>query len=560
MAFGHKSQPSKQYVYGARSPDDADALRQQLWLAAKYKNALVEQELSKRKKYRELLDKNCFGMNELKEQRSGFDTRRSVLRKIIKDKNSKDRKRTIDPAIKQEIENLSKLIKDLDVEIKAKKVEGKEDKNFLAAVELLNQENEEAKRVLYNKFGDEGLFWGTRLIVRETVKGSGNDPKFKRFDGTGTLAIQIQKSNSLSVADLMDGKQDRRVMLVRTDNPKYYELKCRIIGEGKDEDFVYTTIPIKLHREMPPDAQIKWIKLMCYRTGTHLKWKASFILSKDTWESQPCGEHEAALDVGWRMTEKGLRVATWYGSDGQQGDIVIPHNRIDRWKKIQDLQSIRSNLYNDRLASFRTWLKADHGLTIPEIILDRLKTISHWQGSSQSRLASVVSLWRNNRFEGDSGIFDSLEIWRKQDKHLYDWQEAQRQSIILWRKHHYQQEILNLKKTYGTLVVEAVNWSKLQKNKQPEEVDPISRTNRAIAAVGLLRDMIDEAVNMVMVESEYSSRECSQCHQICTLDGSQFHTCEHCSAVWDRDLNAAMNLLNRTSRVVEKPKKRKIAV
>jgi hypothetical protein len=57
---------------------------------------------------------------------------------------------------------------------------------------------------------------------------------------------------------------------------------------------------------------------------------------------------------------------------------------MSRWKKVEDLQSIRAENFNAILNNFRTWLEDK---VIPDWLMEKIKHISKLTSQSQKQLA-----------------------------------------------------------------------------------------------------------------------------------------------------------------------------
>lgn len=545
--YGHKSEPSKRYTYGAKTPENLDVVKQQIFLANKYRNELVENEKFRRSEIQRVR-KELYPELDLTERKiESLCAERATKRDLIKLTNQKFKRKIVDKNLNKEIKDLGEEIKRLSDQQKKRKKSVSSDVDLHELWKQIEVAANDKSKELYAKYGELGLDWGTRLVVRDNrVKRTGPEPRFHRFTGEGSVAVQIQ-NNSLSVAELMNGKNSSRVRIVQEDkeHQNRFVLYFAVGSEGQNKP-IWAKVPFLLHRPLPPNAQIKWVELVCKRVGTHFKWEVQFVVSQPVWNSVKRAQSgRVAMDVGWRKVEKGIRVACWHGSDGNYGSIIIPNEYLARWKKVEDLQSIRSKNYNDILPIFVKWLKSNVKL-VPEWLRARITTISHWRSNSQNKLASILIQWRDNHFSGDEKIFETLESWRKQDKHLYDWQESQRKNNIRWRDYFYRQEILALRNSYAEIGFEDLNWANLQKGKNPEEVDLVNNTNRNVASVGRFLEVVKETGAATKLDAKNSSRICHLCKNLCDPDPKmQFHVCEECGNEWDRDENAPINLLNR---------------
>lgn len=548
--FGHKSEPSRRYSYGAREPVvGLSEINNQLYLAHKYGNALVELELYRRKKYRELRTQYSPELQQIEQSISEARQQLSDIRTNISVTNSTNRKRVIlDSATKEVVSQIKLRMKDLISRSKILRKQLNSDTALKTQAQLVEHEVLVKQKELYATFNNLG--WGTKSVVLQgRIKHTGNDPRFASYNGGGQLSFQIQKPKTLSFEQLLSGK-DSRVKLCITkelSKNKYGILSIRLTQSRTDktDNPVWVQIPVNLHRDIPKDGSIKWIHIIKRKIATRYKWEIHFVVAKESWDDKGNAiDGIAAIDAGWRLVDKGLRVLCWHGHDNQSGELIIPNQKLKQWQQVVDLQSIRDNKYNTILEHFQNWLST-HKDNIPEVLAEQLKYISKWK--SQKRLYIFHILWKNNRFDGDSSIFDIIEQWSKNEKHLYIWQEYLRRKTLNWRKDLYRNFNIFIRDKYKNIVLEDLNWANLKRNINPEEEKKLPTTQyRDIASVGLLNKVLEEGGSTTFINAKKSSMICNNCKNECNPDGKeQFHTCEHCNTTWDRDVNAANNLCER---------------
>lgn len=544
--FGHQSRPSRRFKFGARKPVlNEQLVLDQLFLAHRLGNDLVAEEKESREQYREARKRLFPRLVEIENEILSILSEIEGHRDAIKAENQTQRKMVKNNKLAKTISTLKRKVTSLRKEEKElnKIAKNNEELNSLDGREVFQKR-------LYQEYGEKGLGWGTRnQVIQDRLK-SKRDPRFHRYQGEGQLSFQIQKPNQLNFEKLLECK-DSRARLHLTSEWKrrgdqgeesaYGILWLRIGSEGRAP--VWTEIPVFIHRKLPEDGTITWVHLLRKKVATKYKWEVQFVVARDSWPTEDCGNHKCVIDGGYRRVENGLRVATYAGTDGVEDTLVISDTRLGRWKKVDDLQSIRSKRYNDILERFRSWVKENKDI-LPEEIQERVKTLPHWKGASQARLASVVNYWREHRFNGDESIFVHLEEWRKKDKHLYEWEDNQRKNNIDWRKNFYRKWVKGLRKRYGSIGVEDVDWAEVQKTPEPEKGKKISTSNRAIAAYGLLSQMIVDSGETHKLPAKNTSKRCFYCKKICEKLGAGIsHTCEHCGETWDRDFNAVHNML-----------------
>lgn len=382
--------------------------------------------------------------------------------------------------------------------------------------------------------------------------------------------------------------------------------RLRIGSDGRKP--VWAEVPFHLHQPLPDDASVKWAWLIRKRVGSHYDWSIQFSVAKDNeddWrKTDLAASGTVGIDLGWRIVEdrdhagaKQIRVATWVGSDGQSGEIRLPGKsgvvRSLSWnydkpplpgapswipwhegyRKTEELQALRDDRFNEARESLVEWLRfsgvpdwmrkcltkpgSERDLTAPEVVARIVK----WR--APRRLAMLSLRWRSNRVAGDEVILQTLEKWRARDKHFLCWASHQRDQLQKQRLDCYRAEIRGLARRYATFVIEGrskkekeadrpMDLRAFHKLPTPEAKAGVvgekgSRAKEYVryACLSSLRMCIKEAArNVVVVPSPGTSSRCSACGFKMKLNGELVHTCSNCGVKWDRDENAAKNLLN----------------
>lgn len=574
--FGHDSLPSKIYSFGAKPPSVNDKLvSDQMWLAHKYRNQIVEEERERRKLVEEAVQRHFPELAVLEKELTDTDARREELRTALKKKHAEARSKKVSGPEKEEIDKLSKRYKELTIQRKEKRKiafgvpdEVKKARAAVAkarkeksATELAQQLQDAADRafVLWMAAqpaaaslsedlrkidlasGDKcremrekcGIFWGTYLAVEQSMSGKrvGAPPQFKRWNGDGKLALQVQGGMSLDDAFLCDDTRLRINHLSPSSwdrgvppRKRHTVLHMRVGSEGREP--IWAQIPFIMHRSLPPGCQIKWVYLIRRRVATLHEWRVQLVVSREGgFAKKDCAASgEVAVDVGWRLVHGGLRVAYWHGSDGEHGELVIPTDDLSRWSFTNDLQSIRSLWFDDVKAWLVSWMHGEeiNSETLADrqkwLVQERVKAVQKKMRStgkklrdaeaaivkcdigiealgtlrkttpvkptipealaeklsyidkwrSQARLAMVTDEWAKTFPDLGPEMLAVLKWWKQHDEHLYVWQECQRQRSQRWRDDVYRNFAAKLRRSYKTIIVEDVKWSELHRRPSPE--------------------------------------------------------------------------------------------
>lgn len=609
------------WSFGAKSPTiHLEQVREAIFAAHRYKNALVAQEHERRKRVHEATCLHFPRLLTAEGELAQIDFRIGEISDSIRRSNAKSRSRsTGTKEQKAEIAALRSRRKEIYAEVKkekksaygsdeikaarkavsaAKKAKDAEslasaisdleslESAWFAAVpsagllrdELANIEtwDSETRKSLR---AECGVYWGTYLSVEDSMQGSrsGAPPQFRRWEGHGKIAVQFQ--GGLTAEKLLEAQDTR--MRIEQVNGKHWLAYLRIGSERREP--IFAGVPFILHRDLPDDATAKWAYLIQRRIGTQTRWELQVILSRESWRKDGTAESgNVGIDVGWRRVKEGLRVAYWVGSDGQEGQLVLPDDHIGMWKKAESLQSICSRHMDYIRPILAKWMREQESL--PEWFLRRfvkrgealpsVHEAASWllMWKSSARLAALIVEWRGNRIDGDqrpidgaaearslmqldqqhygapSSIYEIMEAWRKKNKHLTDWVSFQRQKAINRRMDTYRKFADMLRKKYGTAHVEDVNWSKAMRLPQVEDeaVSGAIKEYQRVASVGLLLRCLSESMaGVVKVSAEETTSRCAACGEISGEPNPEMmnHTCTECGETYDQDKNAARNLL-----------------
>lgn len=542
------SDPARIWSFGAKFNDKivAEQAREILYKSHTYRNALVELEKKRRESVAETLrqiDPNLFAMEE---SIAKLEVDKEILKDMIDDARIITRSRAIDANLKLRLVVLKKQLKDLYKQTKIIKKVLYQDPAFKTGQDKIEEDFRNAWRDARKNCG---VFWGTYLAIEEA---RGNDrkgapPRFCQFESEGRISVQIQ--GGCNAADIFSGKSPH----VQIDPPPagsgknpYRTARIRI-GSDQSKKPIWLQFVVKIHRQLPADSRIKWVWLHAIRIGTHIKWNLQIVMTRSGWDDPArCLDEEktVAIDVGWRKLATGIRVASWIDNQGKTGEVNIPQEQVDRMLKVRDLRSIRDKKFDDIKSFCVDEMKKYQA---PQWLIDRMAFINNWR--SQKRLASIAIFWRNNRFQGDDAFFGNIEAWRRQDKHLYEWERSQAQKFLWWRENLYRNVAAHLSRDYGKAIIEDVDWrifAKLPDNLSEKEINTYIRWYNKIAAVSYLNTSIKEKMSkLVRDPPEWTTQACNVCSTVDNFDAEKdlFHTCSKCGTRWDQDNNAAKNLL-----------------
>lgn len=518
------------FEYACFEPiNNMDRINDLLYESNQLRNKLVEIEHSRR----EQLDKRIMEeFPEIRSIQSEIDKTTSKiedLQELLKTQRKKLRKRIQSTKASEEIKRLKKIRSDLYSVLK----EAKKSADLKSIYDEVGKTATDQVKAAY-----QGKWWGMYLPVLEGMKKcrQGAPPKFRGYLGEGKIGNQIQ--GGMSVEELVAGNNTQLQMVI--DDPFAKKVKATLLFRiGSDQRKpVWTALRVHFHRPLPADCRIKQSYLIRRKVGTKSKWFIQFVVTNAG--SKPCAtDGTVGIDVGWRMTDRGLRVAFAVGSDGFEDELILDHSVLQRFQLIEHLQELidrQFNLAKDRVK----WLR-QHA---PEWLKEATKHYHTWR--APRKLAKVIHQWRQNRFEGDEFIFMLLEGWRKQDKHLFEWMSNERESLIKHRNEIYRRWVKKLSRRYAIVGVEDFDLRDVAKRPDTEDDGEAqqARFQRHIAAISELRKFLGESgMQYIKVNSKGTTKTCNKCERSNNIGSSMTYECKHCGHNCDRDQNGATNVL-----------------
>lgn len=442
-----------------------------------------------------------------------------------------------------------------------------------------------------------GCYWGTYLIVEDAMKDihKGAPAKFRRFEGDGSIAVQLQ--GGLTYVDAIAGTDTRLRLYLPKLTERMAVTGCDsgldAVGEAwirigtENNKPVWSVVPFCYHREIPPDAVIKWAFIDRKRVGLHDHHTLRLTIATTMDRHATDATAKCAIHCGHRMVSGGLRVATALTDTGIQ-ELIIPSDEVDRFAESYNLVAIRDSVSHDVYAEFVDWIRT---IKANEWFDTQTETIAHWQGAN--RLNRLVRLWRDNRFEADSEsashmpetlswamsklseynatsgyhpvnpddlstVYGLMEFWRRFDKHLLEWAANSKRKCGKRREQLFRGFVKNLRRENKTAVIAKIDWAKLREKPDTDEDDDVCTNIRRLAGVaspGRLSEILKEVFggDCVSVASKDITRECSECGKLHEFDRMKIvTTCRHCGAEYDQDHNAVRNTMARGDVVSQK--------
>ena len=422
-----------------------------------------------------------------------------------------------------------------------------------------------------------GVYWGTYELVddafeaaaRSTPWWDGAEPKdvrFVKWEGEGAVSVRFT-GGGLPADDIQEDagnvrvapRDDDRVVSLRSSTRRRHHLIIRVGSIGRAP--VLASFPMIHHRPFPFGSVVKRVTIHRQMTGPRVEWFATWTIERPP---VSCPRDSAvAAHIAWRSVDGRLRVGMIWDGEAFR-EIVLPDEIRAGFTRAETLRSTRDNNQNAMAEDLRLMLRS---VVLPKEFIERTETMAQWR--SAARFAALAIWWRDHRFAGDDEAITHLEAWRRQDKHLWNWESSQRTKSLRRRKDFYRCIGAELAERHGVLVVDDFDLAKFARTPEVDEDDDRTDTyarHRTMACTHSLRDALAKAfrarggrvVKIGRVTSANLTRTCAKCGADAEPTPTDVSREVRCSAghVWDRDENAARNLiaLAATAREVEPSK------
>jgi hypothetical protein len=543
---------------------------EQIRLANRLWNALVEIDRYQRTEYRKLTaDPTIQGLIEAREQE------KETLYAAVKRQKQLERKKNvkIDPAITLQLRRVREDLKVLYARRKAEcarlKIQNAQ------AIDTLNKEIE-IKTAAATDPKQCGLNWAMiePLKVRfktakAQAKKKGTLLKFQRFDGSGRLTVPF--TNGLSLADTQQAGEKGKFQIgtaLMTAHPREKRTLCRIAVAAVNKKPIWLTLPVVFHRPLPLEADIRSVAVQRDMLAGKPRWKMCITVRLGA-ARKSVNPSAVAIDIGWRKrTDGSLRVAYWCDTNCRQGELVLSADDMQQFHKLDDLRSIMDVRFNDVRQKLEKGLQGIAiATTVPQPLADLFQFISKWK--SPGRLIHAMRAWEQNRFPGDTQLWDATQLWYhgpklKPDpdwnghKHLHLWFVNLRDQLQRKRREQYRVFAARLTKAYGKVFVENFDLQTVTKKRPPDKDvvhDAEARYQRTKAAISVLRLAVENAcardgVDLEKVDPAYTSHHCPACGALIDFDARNVSCkCESCGGAFDQDYVGAKNILDRGARL-----------
>ena len=574
------------YKYGVRRPTaNAALIDEQMRLAHRYLNRLIEIERERRGAVRMVLGRRDIAIKDVVLAAESMSRDLKSATDVIKVQRASTRSRSETKEQRDLVADLrvrSKIAWAVVKEERAARRTENERENTAQAIKEINAcaggKEREARAIC-------GVPWGTYQQIEAAMDASKkmplwrqnerthvweeSDPRFRRWDGRGTVGVHIQNrvlgvGEALRCTDKWVQLQikEPRSSSRNAQKRRFGILRLRVGTEAGAP--VWAEWPILMHRPLPDGATISWATVKREMVSDLDQWALHLTLQlPDGMQREKCGEGAVAVDIGWRlMDDGGVRVAYMRDDDGVEREVRVDPGVLSGLRKVEDLASIRDKTMNAMMTQLGPWLEAHTGM-MPAPMFEEIRHFAKWR--APGRFVALLRRWEEERWDGDEEGFGMLHAWQYGswredigrydggDQHLWRWREHQRKKSLRRRKDRYRVLGAELARRYAVLIIEDFDLRPMQSHKAPEseEVEIAAvRLRQRDAATSELRGCLIQAFvsrggRVVKVDPAMTT----QIHFECGYDGrwdaapQVDHTCEGCGETFDQDANAAKNIM-----------------
>jgi hypothetical protein len=413
-----------------------------------------------------------------------------------------------------------------------------------------------------------------------------------RFDGSGTLTVQLQREkhdpprNPATLAD-PDGKWRNVLRLSPWLEPRVWaafsrpERKRRRLGTVRfrcGQEMI--ELPVILHRMLPADADVTGARLVVSRVAGH-RTTELHVTTKIPNSAAAAGP-AVALHLGWRHEEDSVRVATWRSTEplavptdlapwlvadtDNTGGVHVPDHWRARVNSYEALQAARSADLDKIRVELVSWL-TEYGPAPrrPDASYDQphdwisAEQVNRWRAAR--RFALLARQWRDWQPPHPKAVemSTSLEAWRGRDRRLWESHANGRARALGQRDDAYRRITAWLTGVAGCLVIDDSNVSDLARRRDPDAsailptavAQQISQ-QRVLAAPGRLRELAvlafkSRGMEAITVPHIGTTRLHHSCGYLNPIDDryarSRVVRCDGCGEDYDQDSSATSSML-----------------
>ena len=449
------------------------------------------------------------------------------LRAERKAQRRASRSRSFAPEIRVEMDRLYALLRTAKGAHKSAKAAAK-----AGRVPVLQRIEAERRAASEEARRHSGIYWGTAnaiaakfetarsAILKKRAVNLPADLHFRAFRGEGLIhnqitggGITLEQLRAGGRAVQIEGAGKRATLTMtaysrQTGEPRifrrYRKGKIETVTTRGPGEARRLSAEINLHRAVaPPDAdtgnlRVKDVELVVRRnrfatrlTPAHDRWSVRDSRAIITMAA-PAGttqiDHPAdeiiAINLGWRLTDDGLRIAAIVGTDRRKETefVYLPRALLDLADRQEELRSARDRA----LDAIKIPLRGISWHLAPATLREEGQRLAGSPKISPMRLARFVVDWQLDAASWRSEDLARFKAWRQQETRLRSNEDRARQRFLGRRREHYRLTAKRLVKRARIILLDAVDYAamaRLPKDDDPA-LPPAARRLRFLAANG----------------------------------------------------------------------------
>jgi hypothetical protein len=294
---------------------------------------------------------------------------------------------------------------------------------------------------------------------------------------------------------------------------------------------------------------IKQVTVHRRQLGAKWRWTVTFTCTTQPEYHEPTGNRVVAINLGWRLVDDRLRVATVMADNERPYFIELAPEIIEGLTRPDRIRARR-----DRdLADWGQWLSDIPWHQAPPELQAIAVGVRCAPKISASRLASLAIAWRQHQTWRPID-FAVIEQWRKRDKRLWQYEANCRDQAVRRRLDLYRNLACQVTDNTAAIILSKFDIARAARVTEDNQLHRSARHQRMLAAAGVLRECIKERASKLGVQiiehKGVSTWRCSNCDMpVTSLEPAALHqTCQHCRATWDQDQNACRTMLKEHRR------------
>lgn len=269
--------------------------------------------------------------------------------------------------------------------------------------------------------GASGVTSGTYLLVEAAMNAAKaqaeGDVEFVKFDGGGRIGVQLRETTAAEIFEGQSGLLRVESLPRRKDVPYRPDVYRRVairVGTTETRQPVWAELPVMWHRPLPADADPKWAWILVRRQGPRLVYKLQLTIeTRSDLRPRARGTGAVAINIGWRRTDKGLRAGYVVGDDGVEQSIECDPKSVELFEVCERLKSASDQHFNLARAELTEWRAS--GKPEPEWLALSVQYMAEWQ--SHVKLSRIAKRWALEVY-GSERLEAIWKQWRAHCKRL----------------------------------------------------------------------------------------------------------------------------------------------